>query len=338
MKRSIGRRATVLALALLVGLASETRADSIKSMTFNVPSNTSFWGPGRSASSIDKRGTAAISVLGKDVGVGYRVKASSGKVSGSYRGSMELTGADTFDLAGGGLFSLRSKFAPTSYSMSTAFGASIDLFGFVESVGQLSFPGFPKGNTLDSKSTKNLDLGDNRNFKGSANFDAAGLDLWVVELGATLKITQSTNFKPTSIGGKLIASHVGTGTRIQRSYTIGDAIDFDLGLDGEWRFSLEDLRLRNSFSTSMGGGIGGYVDSVVGRAELTTKPITFLSAKSFELAFGERDWLNAMSVTVFDSSATNPTPGADPVPEPGTWVLMGAVGVFVAVRRMRRQS
>ena len=44
-------------------------------------------------------------------------------------------------------------------------------------------------------------------------------------------------------------------------------------------------------------------------------------------------WASSLTVNVFDSSGTS----TEPVPEPGTLVLLGAVGAFVAIRRIRRR-
>lgn len=329
-KVKLWARAALIA-TFVIGAASRAEADAIGSVEFSAGSQ-SFWGPGKSAASLDEGGRAGISILGKNVGVGFNVDASSGTVSGNYGGKLSLLGAGTHDLADG-LFSLDSAFDATSGTLSTKFGASLDVFAYVEGIVTLSFPGFPKGNNLNTSGSINRELGVNRNFSGFTNLDLNAFDIWVLSAGATFKVTQASSFKARSITGTLTARHAGTGATQQRSYTIGDAIDLNLGRTGFWDLSLSSLRLANTFKTGFDGAIGGFIDPPGARKEITTKNFNLFDTSSFGLSFGAADWGRSMRVQVTDSSGI-PT---EPVPEPGTLVLFGAVGAFVAYRRVRRR-
>jgi len=323
---------TTLVWAVLAGSLGlpAARADAIGALDFKAGSQ-SVWGPGRSSASLDEGGDVSVPIFGVDVGAGFNVDASTGTISGNYRGDLRLVGGATHDLASG-LYALDSSFDATSGTLSTRFGASIDVYAFAGSF-QLSFPGFPKGNNLNTSGNVNVELGSNKSFSGSSPFDLDALDVGVASVGATLRVTQGSNFRPTSIAGTLRAVHGATGTTLSRSYTIGDAIGLDLGLAGDWALSLDDLRLNNVYNTGFDGAIGGFATFLGGRAELTTKNFDLFDSRSFALSFGRLDWSNAYTVTVVDSTPSGPAP----VPEPGTWALFGIAGAFVAVRRLRRQ-
>ena len=323
-------RAALIA-TFVIGAAPRAEADAIGTVEFSAGSQ-SFWGPGKSAASLDKGGRAGVSILGKDVGVGFNVDASSGTVSGNYKGNLSLLGAASHDLASG-LFSLDSAFDATGGSLSTKFGASLDVYAYVEGIAKLSFPGFPKGNNLNTSGSINRELGVNRSFSGSTNLDLNAFDIWILSAGATFKVTQASSFKANSIRGNLTARHVDSGATQRRSYTIGDAIDLDLGQAGDWVLSLSGLRLSNTFKTGFDGAIGGFVDPPGDRKEITTKNFNLFDTSSFGLSFGSANWASSMRVNVFDSSINS----TEPVPEPGTLVLLGAVGAFVVIRRVRRR-
>jgi len=328
------RRSLIWAGAILVLAASarEGRADSMTSLTFSAGSQ-SFWGPGASAASLDAGGSISTEIFGVEVGVGFNVDASSGSVSGNYRGDLSLFADGSHDLASG-LFRFDSAFDATGGTLSTGFGAFIDAYAYADGIVQVSFPGFPKGNSLNTSGAVGVELGTSKTFSGSSPFDLSAIDLWVVSAGGTLRVSQSSTFLPTSITGTLSAFHAATGTRIDTAYRVGDAVDLALGLTGDWSFSLLDMHLNNSFRTGFDGRPGAYIDSVLGRAELT--PVTFdlYDTRSFALAFGEREWLDAWSVTVTDSRALG---GGDPVPEPGTWALVLVAGALGLARRARRR-
>lgn len=234
---------------------------------------------------------------GSSAGVGFNVDDDTGSVWGTYGGTLKLLGATSHDLASGS-YGLGSSFAVGSGKLSTSFGAQVDVFGFALGK-QLSAPGFPKGNTL--------------------------------------KVTQSSKFKPTSINGTLSAYHAATNTLLTTSYSIGGALGLALNQPGSWVLSLDDLKLANTLSTGMDGAVGGYIDVIaVPRLELTTKNFDLFDGKSFGMKFNQHDWTNAMTVNVFDSSAIVSDPTTpQPTPEPGTIVLIGAVGAAVALRRWR---
>jgi len=320
----------VLIATFVIGAAPRAEADAIGAVSFSAGSQ-SFWGPGKSQANLNKGGSAGVSILGVDVGVGFKVDASSGTVSGSYGGNLSLLGGSSHDLASG-FFALGSAFDANAGSLATKFGASIDIYAYAEGIGSFSFPGFPKGNNLNVSGSINKEIGTQATVSGSTNFDLNAFDIWIVSAGATLKVTQASKFKATGISGKLTATHVGSGTTVQQNYTIGSAIDLDLGLVGDWVLSLSDLKLANSYQTGFDGAIGGFVDAFGDRHEITTTNFNLFDTASFSLAFGTSAWGGSMTVSVYDSSLA----GSQPVPEPGTWVLLGAAGAFVAFRRRRR--
>ena len=111
---------------------------------------------------------------------------------------MSLFGATIHDLASGD-YGLDSSFSANTGTLSTSFGAEIDVYGFVKSK-SLSAPGFPKGNTLKTSGSSKAGLGGNKSFSGKTNFDITAFGIpYLAEVGPTFKVTQSSKFKPISI-------------------------------------------------------------------------------------------------------------------------------------------
>ena len=97
------------AAGLVLASARPAEADSIHAVGFTAGSQA-FWGPGKSAASLDEGGESSIGLLGGRVGVGFNVDASSGTVSGSYGGSLSFAAPDTFAL-GSGAFAIPVAFS-----------------------------------------------------------------------------------------------------------------------------------------------------------------------------------------------------------------------------------
>jgi hypothetical protein len=81
-------RAALVAM-FAIGAAPPAQADAIGAVKFTAGSQ-SFWAPGKSTASLDKGGKVSVEILGKDIGVGFNVDASSRTVSGSYGAGLSL--------------------------------------------------------------------------------------------------------------------------------------------------------------------------------------------------------------------------------------------------------
>lgn len=316
--------AGIAALALLGASAS---ADSVTSINF-VAGTQSFWGPGGGAADFDEGGRTPGSI-----GFGFNVDASSGTVKGNYGGSLSFFAPGEFDGTGGAL-AIGTSFSGGSGFLNTRFGAQMDVFGFAKAdlgiLGtldvELSIPPFPIGNFIDAQRNFSLGLGGATSVSGSTNFDIAAFSApgGLVEFGPTFKVTQSSSFRPTAIGGILEYTHRETGMTLSTYFTVGSTPVIAFPLNGIWDFSVKNLALANVYSTGFDGAVGGYVDIVVlGRSEITTKNFDLFDVSSFGLTFSTVDIPNAFSVNA--------------TPEPGSLALMGAAaGAFLVWRRRKR--
>ena len=244
-------------------------------------------------------------------------------MSGSYGGSLSFAAPDTFALGSGG-FAIPVAFSGGSGSMSTRFGASIDVYAFARGLDfgvfgtlttKVSVPPFPFGNNLNAARNFTRGLGSAQSWSGATNLDINTIEFppdpfTLVEAGPTFKVTQSSSFKATGISGTLVYTHRPTGTTRSTSFSAGAAPLVDLDAEGWWDFSVRDLLLGNSFSTGFDGAIGGFVD-VFGfdRRELTTRNFNLFDTSSFALSFDRPDIDDAFSIRVAGT-----TPGGSPFP------------------------
>jgi hypothetical protein len=331
--------ARALAVAWLAGaavLAAPAAADSVHTLGFQAGTQ-SFWGPGGTAAAFDAGGEAAIQIGAIRAGVGFDVAASTGTVRGGYGGSLSFAFADT---VGTGLLGIPVSFGGGAASFNTSFGASMDVFGFATGdTGfpfgvidiHISAPPFPLGNTLQtSRSPVTTGLGSAATWSGATNFDIPAVSVpLIAEFGPTFKVTQGSSFTPTGIDGTMVYTHRETGTRYETAFSVGGVPVVDLGLEGWWDFSIEDLTLRNTFRTGFDGAIGGYVDVIIlGRHELTSPNFNLFDVSAFGLTFGQLGVNQAFSIFVTDAQA--------PVPEPGTLVLVAMVAGAAVWRKRRR--
>jgi len=336
-------RGVAAAAGVVLAAAGPAHADSVHAVSFTAASQ-SFWGPGKSAASLDKGGETYISLLGGKVGTGFNVDASTGTVSGSYGGDLSFEAPDVVGF-GSGAFAIPVLFSGGSGSLATRFGASLDVYAFARNLDfgvfgtlttQVSVPPFPFGNNLNTSKSFSRNLGSAQTWSGATNLDISAIEFppdpfTLVEAGPTFKVTQGSSFNATGIQGTLVYTNRATGTTHSTAFAAGAAPIVDLDEAGWWDFSVVDLVLDNRFSTGFDGAIGGYVD-VFGfsRQELTTKNFNLFDTASFGLAFDRPDIGNAFSIFADTAAAGTPTP------EPGTLALCG-IGLAVLVIRRRRR-
>ncbi|MGH7163058.1 MAG: PEP-CTERM sorting domain-containing protein [Planctomycetota bacterium] len=336
----IGSWSAFAGAVLAVLGAAPAAADSILPVTFHAPVQA-FWGPGGTAAAFDESGEAGVGIGGGSAGIGFRVDASTGTVSGSYGGSL---GFSFDDVVSTGSFALPISFGGGAGSFATAFGASMDVYGFVRDVDagfpvgeinlHVSAPPFPVGKSLATSTSFARNLGSAAAWSGSTNFDIAALDVppvvSLIEFGPTFRVTQGSRFTPTGIDGTLVYTHRESGATFTAPFAAGGAPLVELGLPGWWDFALQSLTLRNAYSTGFDGAVGGYFDVVVfGRFDLTTANFDLFDVSPFSLGFGSLQIPGAFSIFAQDS--------ADPVPEPAT-ILLAGLGLGAAAWRRRRRG
>jgi hypothetical protein len=317
----------VAAVALLSGAAG---ADTVRAIDF-IAATQSFWGPGGSANDLDEGGRTPGAV-----GFGFDVDASTGTVRGDYGGQLAFFFPDVYFVSDGPL-AIGTSFSGGNGFLTTRLGAQMDVFGFVDVVIpvplapdipvdiEVSIPPFPLGNFLDGSRNFGLGLGGQTSVTAVTNFDinafaAAG---GLVEFGPTFKVTQTSTFRPTAIGGTLVYTHRDTGLSFSTPFNAGQAPAIQFPLLGIWDFSVENLVLANVFATGFDGAVGGYVDIfILGRSEITTANFNLHDVSPFGLSFSTVDIPNAFSINA--------------VPEPSSLALLGAAAGALLVWRRRR--
>ena len=289
-------------------------------------SGRSLWGPGGSAGSFARDGSAGIRVLGVDVGGEYAFGADAGTVSASVGGNLTVSADDT--LARRGTARIELGYDAQRGRFASALEAYVNVNGFVRDV-PIFGPWEPcvycQDWSLNASDTDSLffDLGDT--LVANDDFSVAGVGPEVpglfgplASLQLNLNATQSSRFTPESIAGTMQARHRATGALRRVGFDLVDTsfLDIELDLAGHWDFSFLGLDLENTVNTTIGAGLSldAFVAGLFDR-RVNFGSVPLLSTGDYGIDFADRSVSNWFTITV---------------PEAGTGMLLvaGLCGLF----------
>lgn len=306
------------ALGAIAPPASAALVSTNLPAVFQLPT-TGIWGPGTGAASF---GSSAF-IGSHALGVSYAVRASSGEISGSIAGAFSaqyndrIAFGDTWDAQ------FRYQGSPLGGALGTYLGATVDVIahalggdiciycegrslevdlGFTPTLGQLA-----SGSDLESAAQPGI----------GANFGVGS-----VSAGVDLGVRQDAFFRPLGVLGLMSATHATSGQRTEFLLDFGfngdvETPSFRPTASGIWNIQLENLVLRNEFSTDFTLNIAPFVAFTIGfgcgnpgsnrdngwfciaddRAVFTLADITLYDGNPFALPFTPLD-LAGFQITV----------------------------------------